>query len=163
MRLLAFDVKAIKKHTTLYNKSLWEISGGLLILVGLALLVPCVRSQQECECPPSMCPDGWMTFRGSCYYISDNISANWTVASVSCFWPFFGITVLVRQNSPLVLNRGLMCSFMKDATVTVIRMILPTHWPTLNLNLLMHPILIQQDKCLDSIFSVKIQTLEMAG
>ena len=28
------------------------------------------------------CPDAWITFRGSCYYLSDNVSVDWTEAAV---------------------------------------------------------------------------------
>ncbi|XP_052250429.1 perlucin-like protein [Dreissena polymorpha] len=38
----------------------------------------------NCECPVQQCPDGWTTFRGSCYYVSDNVSVDWTEAVHHC-------------------------------------------------------------------------------
>ncbi|KAL4217796.1 hypothetical protein ACF0H5_022535 [Mactra antiquata] len=56
----------------------------LLGIVALASLSSHVISGQQCECPASMCPDGWVTFRGSCYYVSDNVSVDWTEATHHC-------------------------------------------------------------------------------
>ena len=35
------------------------------------------------ECPTAQCPDAWITFRDSCYYLSDNVSVDWIEATVS--------------------------------------------------------------------------------
>ncbi|KAH3710601.1 hypothetical protein DPMN_070089 [Dreissena polymorpha] len=51
----------------------------------LMLLVATDRCTcQDCECPLQQCPDGWTTFRGSCYYVSDNVSVDWTEAVHHC-------------------------------------------------------------------------------
>ncbi|XP_060608108.1 perlucin-like isoform X1 [Ruditapes philippinarum] len=54
------------------------------LFYAMMMILKVVSHGQQCECPASQCPDAWITFRGSCYYISDNISCDWTEAIHHC-------------------------------------------------------------------------------
>ncbi|XP_052771326.1 perlucin-like protein [Mya arenaria] len=71
------------------------------------MLVFPVFAHAQGECPLSHCPDGWVTFRGSCYYISDNVSVDWTEAGHHCQLHHADLVVIETKEEDMFIRSQL--------------------------------------------------------
>uniref|UniRef100_A0A8C0J1W2 C-type lectin domain-containing protein n=1 Tax=Chelonoidis abingdonii TaxID=106734 RepID=A0A8C0J1W2_CHEAB len=55
----------------------------LLLYKSMVLLAPKLSSADQCPSAGPTCPDGWIRYRGKCYYFSET-EGNWTYSQSHC-------------------------------------------------------------------------------